>query len=100
MNIIVERSKQMKKMILPKKSMILTEEETKNIEGGADLGTAQDVFTMAMNRFVTLIGNVLFDPLDVINRRIRNFFNPYASESVPVNTNVASNNSDDRTPLV
>jgi len=77
----------MKKLILPKESIIVTEDETKNIEAGADSGRfpmIMDIFTMMLNRITTFIGSVFLDPIDVINRAIRNIFNPYTSSSIPI----------------
>ena len=98
----------MKKIIFPKDSIILNENEINTIEGGNSANgypngfpdVIRDIFAMTMNRLLTIIGNAVFDPVDVINRSIRNVTNPYASESVPIETNIANSNSDSRTALM
>jgi|GEM_PF-4583578 len=77
----------MKKLILPEKSTILTEDEIKKIEAGADSSYGfsemiNDIFTITMNLIVNFIGNIIFDPIDIFNRTLRNMFSPYASSSV------------------
>ncbi len=90
----------MKKIILPENSTSLTEEEIKHIEGGANSFNIpeimNDIFAMTMNRIVTLIGYAIFDPIDIINRYIRNAISPYTSSSTPIETNIADNQLNDR----
>ncbi|MCL2321145.1 MAG: hypothetical protein FWC47_03465 [Oscillospiraceae bacterium] len=89
----------MKKIILPEDSIFLTEEDTKNIEGGTIADMMGDIYLMTMNRILSMIGSAVFDPLDVINRFIRNLTSPYASSSIPIETNIADNQSNNRTSL-
>ncbi len=75
----------MKKIILPKNSVSLTETQIKNIEGGIQSNDAfSNMLIMFMNRIVTSIGYAIFDPVDAVNLRLRSMYSPYASSSLPL----------------